>query len=376
MKKTLLVISIILTIIVTFANSYDVRGVEELSYVIAIGLDKSDSAEEPIELTVQIAEPAPSESGGSKIKTNVKTVTCNSINIGLSMLNLLDDKELNLSHCTVIIISEELAKEGVEDFVNTLTNNIEIRPTCNILVSQNPVSEFLETTSKIEDISSKFYNSFINSTKTISYVTPCKLSDFYSALNHDIKDPIALYSFVQESTIESLGLAVFKNGKMVGRLSGLDTICYNIVTNNFEEAIIEIYNPYYSPRPVTVNISHLKDTKISLDLENGIPIITCKVNVEATILSGSKNYDFSNHEALLQFESEINKFLENYISEFLYKISREYQTDIIGFEGYFNKNFLTQEELNQYNWNELYTKSEFTIDAKSYLISAFLFSKY
>lgn len=41
-------------IIVAFINSYDVKGVEELSYVIAIGLDKSEENEDYIKITLQI----------------------------------------------------------------------------------------------------------------------------------------------------------------------------------------------------------------------------------------------------------------------------------------------------------------------------------
>ena len=84
------------------------------------------------------------------------------------------------------------------------------------------------------------------------------------ALHEDIKEPVALYSFTKDENIESLGLSVFKDYKMVGRLSGLETICYNIITNNFDEATIEVYNPQDSVHPLSVNLSHFKDTQLSV----------------------------------------------------------------------------------------------------------------
>ena len=125
---------------------------------------------------------------------------------------------MNLSHCSVIVISEELAKLGFENFISTISNNIEIRPTCNILICKNSAQNFLETASKIDDVSAKFYNSFINSAKTTSYVTPCNLSNFFANTTNDVKEPVAIYSYIKNNTLESLGLAVFKNYKMVGRL--------------------------------------------------------------------------------------------------------------------------------------------------------------
>lgn len=375
MKKTLIIIALILTILITFFSAYDVRGVEDLSYVIALGIDKSDSESEPYSLTIQTAKPDSSENGGTKIKTDIQTVNCNSFNLGLSKLNLENEKTLNLSHCTAIIISEDLAKDGIENIINTITNNIEIRPTCNILISKEKTSEFLKIASNIEDISSKFYNSFIKSAKTTSYITTCELSEFYSNLNYDIQEPVALYSYIKDDSIETLGLAVFKDYKMVGRLSGLETICYNILTNNFEQATIEVYNFQNPELPIAINIEKSDNTKIKVNLENNIPKIECNVNVESKILTANKNYDFSTQESLKQLESEINLFLEKSISDFLYKTSKEYNSDIIGFEGYFKKNFLTQNEIDKYNWQELYKNSEFTITAQNQLVSGFLFSK-
>lgn len=375
MKKTLLIFALILTILITFFSAYDVRGVEDLSYVIALGIDKSDSKDEPYSLTIQTAKPDSSESGGTKIKTDIQTVDCNSFNLGLSMLNLENEKTLNLSHCTAIIISEDLAKDGIENIINTITNNIEIRPTCNILISKEKTSEFLEVASNIEDISSKFYNSFINSAKTTSYITTCEFSKFYSNLNYDIQEPVALYSYIKDDSIETLGLAVFKDYKMIGRLSGLETICYNLLTNNFEQATIEVYNYQNPGLPITINIEKSNNTKIKVKLEDNIPKIECNVSVESKILTANKNYDFSTQESLKQLEAEINLFLEKSISDFLYKTSTEYNSDIIGFEGYFKKNFLTQDEIDKYNWQELYKNSEFTVKAQNQLISGFLFSK-
>lgn len=375
MKKTLLIFALILTILITFFSAYDVRGVEDLSYVIALGIDKSDSKDEPYSLTIQTAKPDSSESGGTKIKTDIQTVDCNSFNLGLSMLNLENEKTLNLSHCTAIIISEDLAKDGIETIINTITNNIELRPTCNILISKEKTSEFLEVASNIEDISSKFYNSFINSAKTTSYITTCEFSKFYSNLNYDIQEPVALYSYIKDDSIETLGLAVFKDYKMIGRLSGLETICYNLLTNNFEQATIEVYNYQNPGLPIAINIEKSNNTKIKVKLEDNIPKIECNVSVESKILTANKNYDFSTQESLKQLEAEINLFLEKSISDFLYKTSTEYNSDIIGFEGYFKKNFLTQDEIDKYNWQELYKNSEFTVKAQNQLISGFLFSK-
>lgn len=291
------------------------------------------------------------------------------------MLNLENAYELNLSHCSAIVISEELAKDGIENFVGTVGNNTEIRPTCNVLICQESAKDFLEAASKIEDVSAKFYNSFINSAKTTSYVTPCRLSEFYAATTNDVKQPVAVYSFIKDDTLESLGLAAFKECKMVGRLSGLDTLCYNILTNNFDRATIEIYNSQNDGIPITVDISRSDNTKIQVKLEDGKPTATCQINIEAKLISAGKNFDLTSPQSQVEIESEINKFLEDNISNFLYRTSEEYKSDIIGFQGYFKRNFLTQDELDKYNWEKLYPETKFQIQTTTYLDLGSLFSK-
>ena len=53
-----------------------------------------------------------------------------------------------------------------------------------------------------------------------------------------------------------------------------------------------------------------------------------------------------------------------------------YQSDIIGFQGQFNKNYLTQDELDKHNWNELYPKAEFEIKPTNYLITGKVYNYY
>ncbi len=67
---------------------------------------------------------------------------------------------------------------------------------------------------------------------------------------------------------------------MVGKLSGLDTFCFNILTNEFQEATIEeVYNPEDPDIPLSISLSNSKDkTKTKVTLENGIPKITCEIS--------------------------------------------------------------------------------------------------
>lgn len=74
-------------------------------------------------------------------------------------------------------------------------------------------------------------------------------------------------------------------------------------------------------------------------------------------------------------KSEINKYLQTNILNFLYKTSLEYNSDIIGFKGYFRKNFLVEDDFSKYNWDELYPKISFNVESQTFLDFGSLFLK-
>ena len=115
--KRIITILLIISILFMLTGCYDATGIEELAYVVAIGLDVNDNNE--LELSVQIATSDNKSSGDSSGSTsqssssNVSTIKCNTIGTGFSLINNHISKKINLSHCQVIIISEDLAKHGI-----------------------------------------------------------------------------------------------------------------------------------------------------------------------------------------------------------------------------------------------------------------------
>lgn len=155
----------------------------------------------------------------SALKTNLYSVESKSLSTGFKILNLLAPNEINLSHCYALVISEELAKSGINPYFDMLADNVEVRATCNIIVSNNTAQNFLDATSKSEDISAKYYNALIGSAQTTSYISRSTLYDFYASLHDEEKEATAIYGYTDGENILDFGTAIFKNDKYVSRLS-------------------------------------------------------------------------------------------------------------------------------------------------------------
>ena len=152
---------------------------------------------------------------------------------------------MNLSHCKAIIISEELAYEGISEYIYTLANNIEVRPDCNIIISRCNAEDYLNNSNPtLESVSARYYEFILNSSEYTGYIENISLSSFYSDMlsttteahgilgginkksthknftNSPSSNREAAYKAdetpIQTKTgIENMGIAVFKDDKLV-----------------------------------------------------------------------------------------------------------------------------------------------------------------
>ena len=80
--------------------------------LLRFGVDVGTEDELRISFQISIPSQNTSDSGSSSDSndTVIDTVDCSSIESGISLANSFVSKILNLSHCKVIVISEEIAE--------------------------------------------------------------------------------------------------------------------------------------------------------------------------------------------------------------------------------------------------------------------------
>ena len=249
-KKIFVIALIILFCLFNLCGCYNAEGLETLAYAVAIGIDKGENDKIRLSLQFAVLSNSNSESSGSSQSKNstITTVDCASIDSGISLINSYISKKINLSHCKAIIISEELAYEGISEYIYTLVNNIEIRPDCNIIISRCKAEDYLtNSTPTLESVSARYYEFILNSSEYTGYTENISLYDFYSDLlspttqahsilggineksthkkytNLSLADKEASYKAdetpIQTNTgIENMGIAVFYGDKLVRRI--------------------------------------------------------------------------------------------------------------------------------------------------------------
>ena len=435
-KKILVFMLIVVLILITLFGMNSVTSMDNLAYVVAVGFDIKDTGK--LELSFQIALPSGSEGGSSGSSSSqssssiVTSVECNSFESGVNLVNSYLSKELNLSHCKAVVFSEEIASQGIGEYLYTLINHVEIRPTCNVIISKCNAKYFLNNSSPMLDqLSSKYYEIASTSERVTGYTYNITLLDFFSDFADSFTECFATLgsvndggisssgsnnnssnssssgsnndsgnsssngnnsdqsssslssegtddSYVASETpidsqknIENLGLAVFKGDKLVGELNGIECIAHLILTNELDNAVISVPSPFESTNYIDLYLTNSK-CKTKVYLTNGTPYIKPSIDLSARIISMSDDYKNLTEENIELIEEYAKYYVERFIYDYLYKTAKVFKSDITAFGKYAVSNFATIDEWNEYNWLDNYQNSFFNVDINVDIVSRYL----
>lgn len=381
MKKILSLILILNLSLFTLTGCNYTNGIDDYYFIISLGLDVADNG--LIKLSVQNSSTSSesesgSSSGSSSQSSNYKiySVEANTIDEGIAILNNYLNKKINLTHCSALIISEELAKKGIRSYINTLSNNPELRHTCNIIISSTTAFDLMDKVSNSGEVfSARLYDYLTNTTDYTGFTIKSTFGKFFQGLDNDYYEPSAIYTSVNDSTVQTSGIAVFKNDCMIGHIDVSQSIAHLIISSDLEDSVITLDNPFSEGEKVDLEISLYKNTDIDIELINNTPFISISVYPEGAVLSSGKSFNYIDDENIKKLENETNNYIEKLLNNYLYTITKKYNSDIVGFKALYKSEFLTRDSFEQTHWDEIFQDSFFDIKINSRISSSNLFNK-
>ena len=394
--KILIILLIICFIVFFISNIKTINTIDDYAFVIALGIDSSESG--LINLSLQIAIPTSGseESSNSQSSSSiVNTIQCETIDSGINQFNSYLNKSLNFSYCKAVVFSEEYAQKGIGDEISTFMNNIEIRPSCNIVICENTAKNYLEKSNPLlEKLSSKYYEIEKSSEKNTGFTQCTTIIEFYNNLFSSKSEPYAILSKIEEpkneeknnskessdqeiktndstSKIVSNGLAVFKNDKYIGNLTPEENVIHLILTNNLNHTIINIPSPFESNNFIALDISKTH-TKSKIDFYNNTSYIKSKINLNCKILSSSQKINYMDNENVKKIEDFSNKYFSYICGNYLKKVSHDFNSDIDHFGEIASRKYLDNNNWNKNNWLENFKTCKFRIDVNTHVKSSYL----
>lgn len=364
MKKLI----IILAIIIIPISGCGYKELNNLSIVTAVAFDKQ---EENYELSFLIANSpkAQTSSKEGEAKTTVYSSQGKTIAEASKKIEQIVPKQIYLGHINVVIISEDIAKEGFLNIADWLLRNPQTRKKFYLLQAKDEKAKnILKIVSPLESFPSQSIATLIESnSETKSVATNITYSNFISQILEKGYDPTLpsitikgdakkgsneknLETTEPESYLVLGPLAIYKKDKLKGFLTEKESWTVNVLKNEAKEIN---YNVKYQNQDISIETNNLK-TKIKIKNEKNIEIT---ISGKGNIYNINNKINLQNYQEIHKIEKKWNQNLKQDLYNTIKKITKTYQTDIFGFGNLIYKNKPKTWQKIEKNWNNKYLQN-------------------
>ena len=344
--KKIFVVVFTLFILLLSSGCYNYKEINEMAIVSSIGIDKDDKNDKYI-VSAQIMNSKESEDSEDS-QIIVYTKEGDTIHEALRNVTLESPRKLYGNHLSKIVLSEEVAKEGIDNVLDTFNRLSEVRNEFIITVVKDyKASDVLKVLTSTETIPAEYVKlslKIADETSGLTYTT--KLDEFISLYLKKGIDPVVPVLKIDKkskkgTTIDNItttdpmskivieNLAVTNKGKLETYLKSEEVIGYNFLRNQIQKMIIPVKcddkNNYAS-------IAILKNkTKSNTSKKDNKYIINFDINSEAIITEYNCESNLKNEKVIEKLEKDTEKKINRYIKKSLDK-QKETKGKFLGLE--------------------------------------------
>ncbi len=386
------------------SGCYDNREIEDLAYVIAIGIDQAEG--NSFNLTFQTAVPQAITEGGGE-GTDITTYKTDNFLSGLKKAGQYLSRNINLSHTKIIVVSEDIAQKGITAFINGLEKGMQIRPDIKIVVAAEGAKEYLKSIQpKLTSNPSRYYELLFKTYESDFLIPYAQLDDYlYRSKNH-VAQPLAIYTAQDKNIVDNKkpkgeeggkkdpggeekksggggseketgdeeemkmslsGLAVFKQDRMVGRLNAREASIFALMTGS-KNIIIDIDDPIDSKFKVLSNIKRENSSVTTVKLIEGKPVIKIALDFDISVQAIQSNTDYDTPQNAAKLNKAYKATLQKEMELLLKKVTYEYKSDIFGFGEMAKRRFLTIKDWDKAKWSEAFPETKYQLIVDSEVI--------
>lgn len=359
-------IIISLLLILSLCGCWNYKELNNYCIVTGIAIDKAKDNNYEVSFLISNSINNNSDSKDSESKIVVYSGKGKNIYEAIKNIGLITPKELYIGHTSILILSDEIAKEGISNIIDFFVRFPEVRkdfyvilardckakdalkittplssyPSQNIYENIKSTSELqgtvyaLDFNNMLETMLNKGSNITINSIKIVG-----DLKKGSSSENLESTQPQAMIK------LDTLG--IFKKDKLIKWTTKDESRGINILNNKMEEMYINIkYNDAY----IVLKTENLK-SKNEVKLINNVPHINISVKANTIITEADSNVDLTNVKVTEKIQKLAEKKLINIVNKAI-TIAKHEKSDIFGFGELFYKKYPDYFKSKEDKWDD------------------------
>lgn len=382
MGKIIKLILILLLILCLCTSCWNRRELNDLSIAMALGIDKAK--EDHYQISIQVVLPEEAKEPSYYTPVKIYSEKAKSLFEAFRRMTTEVPRKVYLPHFRIMVIGEDLAKEGITDILDMLIRDHEFRSDFYIIVSKDgyTAKDILEVMTPFEKIPSQEMFSILETSETAWAPTVgVKLDDLINNLKAEGKEAVLTGVTIEgkgdtksksKDNVEKLkpngvikmsDIAVFKGDKLVGWLNEKESKGYNYLSNN----VVSTVGAVNCPDADGTFIVEIKkaDTKIKSKIKDSKPEINISASISANIGEARCNLDLENEKTVQKLQSSLEKQVKDVLSSSVKAAQEDMESDIFGFGENIHKSHPKEWEKLKDNWENEFKDLTVTYDVKA-----------
>lgn len=343
------------------SGCWDRVEINELAIVLATGIEKS--ADDTIQLSVQIKTPSSPGAGNPPIK--IKQGKGKTIKDAMQQLQEKTPRKIFWSHNEAVFISEELARNGIVDYVDFLARYVEARLRSHIFITKEKMSDLM-------DVQPVLGSSAGEITKEIAH--------FESGLNVDIRKLLVMItSDTNTAAIPWLelvedpdqdtgymvnGIAMFKNNKMVGYIDDELTRGVLWARDEIDTASVTIQPNADKKDYISFDLIRAS-TRVIPTYKNGKWKILLKMKTEDDVTENQTNLNVMDPSTRKDLEKKLEERVEKRIKSMLEIVQKDLSIDILKFGEAIHQKYPKKWNEIKHQWEEIFQELEIEMEVNA-----------
>jgi len=331
MKKKIIFLASFVFICVILTGCWDYRGLNTLDITTGMAIDKNMETGEYL-LTIEVVDTT---------NTTEEIETWYVESQGETLFNAIRNSKKRLinqlygGNMQTVVISRQIAEsEGVGSALEQLLRDGEPRETLTVVISKEETAAQILFTKGLDSkiISYDIHEMVIEDSKLTTSTKDLPMYKVYEAL-HGVGNALVLPAIrcVQndgETIAEIDGIAIFRNGLLIGFESAKNTAPYLFMMDEVKGGVFSI--PEQSSGHLMSMEIKDSQTKLDVTMKDGQVHIRAKIKTKLNITELGPQQNISYYKDRNELETWIDKVLEERILAYFQYVQTDLQTDIFG----------------------------------------------
>ncbi|ALC83886.1 MULTISPECIES: Ger(x)C family spore germination protein [Bacillus] len=362
------------------------RELDEIALVTSIGVDKAPEDDAYL-FTFQIVIPRQISSGqggggGEQATVTIISQKGETLFEAIRRASQKTPNQLFFPHSQLFIFSEEVAKDGLKDFMDFFERDHEMRPLTTILIVKgNDAKTVLDIMAPLEKIPS---NNLLKEVKVteekLAFNIEVDIDEVIQSIALEGKEPfiggIMLIGNPQEAKSDNIkqiepkaivgsdGIALFRGGELQGWLKDNQARGLLWVLGKVKSTLVKV-NCKNKEDNISIEIIRSK-TSVRPQIKNGKTKILVMIKAEASIGETGCYVDFMNPDELVWIQEKVEKLIKKEANSAI-DIAKSYQVDPFGFGASIHKSYPKQWGKLKKDWNQDFAEIEAEIKTDVYI---------